>query len=187
MITKIYNIKSLITYDKSVEDVISKNIDTILIKDDKIYSIDYSRNDIKVDKEIDANNSVITPGFIDSHTHLIFSSNRADDFNRRISGDTYLEIAKSGGGIKSSIDSIRESSKDEILNKCKNQINYFLRNGTTTVEAKSGYGLTLKDEIKSLEIIKELNDLTDIDLIPTFMGAHDFPLEYQNNKDRTSN
>ncbi len=107
MITKIYNIKSLITYDKSIEDVISKNIDTILIKDDKIYSIDYSRNDIKVDKEIDANNSVITPGFIDSHTHLIFSSNRADDFNRRISGDTYLEIAKSGGGIKSSIDSIR--------------------------------------------------------------------------------
>ena len=177
MITKIYNIKSLITYDKSTEDVVSKNIDTILIKDDKIYSIDYSRNEIKVDKEIDANNSVITPGFIDSHTHLIFSSNRADDFNRRISGDTYLEIAKSGGGIKSSIDSVRESSKDEILNKCRNQINYFLRNGTTTVEAKSGYGLTLKDEIKSLEIIKELNDLTDIDLIPTFMGAHDFPNE----------
>ena len=183
MITKIYNIKSLITYDKSVKDVISKNIDSILIKDDKIYSIDYSGNDIKIDKEIDANNSVITPGFIDSHTHLIFSSNRANDFNRRISGDTYLEISKSGGGIKSSIDSIRKSSKNEILNKCRNQINHFIRNGTTTIEAKSGYGLTLKDEIKSLEIIKELNYLTDIDLIPTFMGAHDFPNEI---KERSS-
>ena len=86
-------------------------------------------------------------------------------------------LAKSGGGIKSSINSLRNSSKDKLFNKCKKQISYFIKNGTTTVEAKSGYGLTLQDEIKSLEVIRELNDLTDIDLVPTFMGAHDFPNE----------
>ena len=177
MITKIYNIKSFITYDTSIKDVVIKKPDSILLKDNQIYKINYNNNDDKIDNQIDAKNNIITPGFIDSHTHMIFSSHRANDFSKRISGKTYLDIAKSGGGIKSSINSLRNSSKDELFNKCKKQISYFIKNGTTTVEAKSGYGLTLQDEIKSLEVIQELNDLTDIDLVPTFMGAHDFPNE----------
>ena len=177
MITKIYNIKSFITYDTSIKDVVIKKPDSILLKDNQIYKINYNNNDDKIDNQIDAKNNIITPGFIDSHTHMIFSSHRANDFSKRISGKTYLDIAKSGGGIKSSINSLRNSSKNELFNKGKRQISYFIKNGTTTVEAKSGYGLTLEDEIKSLEVIQELNDLTDIDLVPTFMGAHDFPNE----------
>ena len=177
MISKIYNIKNFITYDTLTRDIIVKKTDSILIKNNKIYNTNYSGSDIKIDNEIDAGNKIVTPGFIDSHTHLIFASHRANDFSKRISGESYLNIAESGGGIKSSINSLRNSSKEELFSKCKNQISYFIKNGTTTVEAKSGYGLTLKDEIKSLEVIKELNNLTDIDLVPTFMGAHDFPSE----------
>ena len=183
MITKISNIKSLITYDKEKHDVVFKSPKNILLKDNIIHSINYSDTEIKADIEIDADNNILTPGFIDSHTHLIFSSNRSNDFSRRISGDTYQDIAKSGGGIKSSITSLHNASKEEIVSKCKKQISHFMKNGTTTIEAKSGYGLSVKDEIKSLEVIKELNSSSDIDLVPTFMGAHDFP---DNIKDESS-
>ena len=88
-----------------------------------------------------------------------------------------------GGGIKSSINSVRESSKDQLFEDCLPKINSFLKKGTTTIEAKSGYGLTLKDEIKSLEVIKKLNEYSELDIIPTFMGAHDFPPEYIDDKD----
>ena len=133
--------------------------------------------DYEVDYEINANNAVLSPGFIDSHTHLIFASNRADDFSKRISGQSYIDIANSGGGIKSSINLFTKTSKEEILKDCEKKISYFLRNGTTTIEVKSGYGLSLEDELKSLNIVKELNKKSDIDLVSTFMGAHDFPAE----------
>ena len=180
MITKIHNIKQIITYDKAKDDVICKEPHNILIKDDLIHSINYSETDIIADVVIDAEDNTLTPGFIDSHTHLIFSSNRSDDFSRRISGDTYLDIAKSGGGIRSSIKNLRESTKEELVNKCNREIKHFIKNGTTTIEAKSGYGLTIEDEIKSLEVIKELDLLSDIDIVPTFMGAHDFPDNIKN-------
>ncbi|SVC95677.1 uncharacterized protein METZ01_LOCUS348531, partial [marine metagenome] len=119
MITKIYNIKSFITYDTSIKDVVIKKLDSILLKGNQIYKINYNNNNNdQIDNQIDAKNNIITPGFIDSHTHMIFSSHRANDFSKRISGKTYLDIAKSGGGIKSSINSLRNSSKDELFNKC---------------------------------------------------------------------
>jgi len=120
---------------------------------------------------------------MDSHTHLIFASNRANDFLSRVSGKSYIEIAESGGGIKSSIKSLRNTPKDELLNRCLKDINNIIKAGTTTIEAKSGYGLTLEDEIKSLEVMKDLNQETNIDIVPTFMGAHDFPKEVSDKDD----
>jgi len=178
MITKIFNINKVVSYDMREKDIISFKPSYILIEDDMIKNIGFDKtNDDNIDNLIDANNNILTPGFIDSHTHLIFSSNRSKDFSKRISGQSYIDIANSGGGIKSSIKSLREASDNQIIDKCMKEINNFIRSGTTTIEAKSGYGLSVPDEIRSLEIIKKLNQLSDIDLIPTFMGAHDFPEE----------
>ena len=183
MLTKIYNIKYLVTYDDDRNDVVIQTPKNIIIKDDKIDSVNFKDIDYEVDYEINANNALLSPGFIDSHTHLIFTSNRADDFSKRISGQSYIDIANSGGGIKSSINSFRKTSKEEIFKDCEKKIPFFLKNGTTTIEVKSGYGLSLEDELKSLNIIKELNEKFDVDLVPTFMGAHDFPPEI---KDKNS-
>ena len=184
MITKISNMNKVVSYDIKKKDIVSFSPNYILIKNGIIENIGFDEisND-NIDNLIDANNNILTPGFIDSHTHLIFSSNRSKDFSKRISGKSYIDIANSGGGIKSSIKSLRETSSDQIIDKCMKEINSFIKNGTTTIEAKSGYGLSLLDEIRSLEIIKRLNNLSDIDLIPTFMGAHDFPEDV---KDRSS-
>ena len=127
---------------------------------------------------------IVTPGLIDSHTHPIFIGNRANEFILRTKGKSYKEISKSGGGILSSVKSLRSSSFENLYNCAYNNIYSFIYNGTTTLEAKSGYGLSLKDEIKSLEVIKELNKNLKIDIIPTFLGAHSFPEEYKNNKEK---
>ena len=179
MTSLIYNIGGIITYDLKSEDVITSNVDSLLIENNYIDKINCNSN-VNSNIKIDAKGCFLTPGFIDSHTHLIFSSNRANDFNRRIAGDSYQKIAESGGGIKSSIDSLRNSTKEELLINCSKHVNRILKSGTTTIEAKSGYGLSLPEEIKSLETIKELNQISNIDIIPTFMGAHDFPIGTNN-------
>ena len=176
MISIIKNIGGIITYDVDLNDVVTLEADSILIENHLIRKIDCPL-DFQCDNLIDAKGYFLTPGFIDSHTHLVFSSNRSKDFNKRVSGDTYQEIANSGGGIKSSIESLRNSTKEELINSCIENVDRIFKSGTTTVEAKSGYGLTLIDEIKSLEVIKSLNDKSNIDIVPTFMGAHDFPDE----------
>ena len=186
MITRIYNIKSIITYNPDLDDIVIENVDSIIIKDERIVSIENSVKDLSIDYQIDAMQAIITPGFIDSHTHLIFASNRSNDFLSRVSGKSYTKIAESGGGIKSSIKSLRDISKEKLFNKCLKDINNIIKTGTTTIEAKSGYGLTLEDEIKSLEIIKELNEMNSMDIVPTFMGAHDFPPEIKNKDEYVS-
>ena len=97
MLTKIYNIKSLVTYDDDKNDIVIQSPKNIIIKDGTIESINLKDIDIEVDDEINANDTILSPGFIDSHTHLIFASNRADDFSKRISGQSYIDIANSGG------------------------------------------------------------------------------------------
>ena len=111
-----------------------------------------------------------------------FINNRSIEFQKRCSGTTYEQIANDGGGILSSIKDLRSADEDYIFHYCLENINRFLNNGTTTIEAKSGYGLTLDDELKSLRVIKRINDKSYIDIIPTFMGAHAFPPEYIINK-----
>jgi len=134
-------------------------------------------------KIIDASGKIVTPGFVDSHTHPIFGETRENEFEMRISGKSYEEIALAGGGIRSSVRSLRNTSKEELVEKVLPRLDRFLEYGTTTIEAKSGYGLTIEDEIKSLEVINELNQRHPLDLVPTFLGAHEIPDEYRGNKD----
>jgi len=132
--------------------------------------------------EIDAAGGMVLPGFIDAHTHPVFWKTREDEFVMRVQGKTYEQIAAAGGGIRNSVRRFREASTEELLMLTRQRLRRFPEYGTTTIEAKSGYGLSLKDEIRSLEIISELNSSEELDLIPTFLGAHEVPDEYRENR-----
>ena len=180
MKTKIINISKIISWNvdtNSIEIIKDKDI---LIESGKIISI--SKDIDFHDQIIDGEKCTITPGFIDTHTHPIFVGNRANEFEMRSQGKTYQEISKMGGGINFSVNSLRNCSEEELYLSSLNNIKPFLSFGTTTLEAKSGYGLSLQDEIKSLKVIKRINDELDIEIIPTFLGAHDFPDEFKDNK-----
>ena len=179
MIKKITNISKIITFDDISNDLkIIENKD-ILIEDGKI--IEIANNCQDCNNIIDANNNIVTPGFIDSHTHPIFTGERSKEFFMRINGKDYNEISKAGGGIFSTVEKLRSASDDELYEISLKNILPFINNGTTTMEAKSGYGLSIKDEIRSLEIINRLNESLKIDIIPTFLGAHAIPQEYKKN------
>ena len=131
---------------------------------------------------IDASGLVGLPGFVDSHTHLPFAGSRVKEFRLRLQGATYLELAKKGMGIQTTVRATRRATKGELLSLCLTRLDRMMLNGATTVEAKSGYGLNLRDEIKQLEALKEAAQLHPVDIIPTFMGAHDIPKEYKTRK-----
>jgi imidazolonepropionase len=124
---------------------------------------------------IDARRKVVLPGFVDAHTHLVFAGNRLDDFERRARGDTYEQIAKAGGGIWSTVEKTRAASEADLFMQAKRHANWFLRCGTTTVESKSGYGLSVEDELKILRVMRRLNQETPLEIVPTFLGAHAVP------------
>jgi len=132
---------------------------------------------------IDAKKRVVTPGLIDPHTHPVYYGQRAEEFEMRLAGKTYMEIAKAGGGINATVQAVRKATKGDLIANGRKILDRMLACGTTTVEAKSGYGLTTKDEIKQLQAIKELNDNHKISLVPTFLGAHEIPPEYRKNPD----
>jgi len=126
---------------------------------------------------LDVRGRVVLPGFVDAHTHLVFAGNRLDDFERRARGETYEEIAKAGGGIWSTVNKMRAARETDLLTQAKKHANWFLRCGTTTVEAKSGYGLTVEDELKILRVVRELKAEVRLEIVPTFLGAHAVPRE----------
>jgi len=132
---------------------------------------------------IDAGGAVVTPGLIDPHTHPVFARTREKEFEMRTLGKTYVEIAAAGGGIRSSVRDLRETPVDEIMSKTVKRIDRILSYGVTTCEAKSGYGLSTESEIKQLEIIRDINLKHPIELVPTFLGAHEIPDEYRSRKD----
>jgi len=132
---------------------------------------------------VDARSRAVLPGFIDAHTHPVFGGNRAGEFEERSSGVTYQEIAARGGGIQSTVQATRSATLDELVTSGRRYAEWFLRNGTTTVEAKSGYGLTLEDEIKLLGAIKQLDHREALRYVPTFLGAHDVPPEYRSRRE----
>ena len=130
---------------------------------------------------IDASGKTVLPGFIDSHTHPVFIGDRAFELGLKLQGKSYLEILERGGGIKYSVSKTRAASKDELLNSLLKRLDEFLLNGTTVVEAKTGYHLETQGELLALEVIKEANDLHPVTVIPTFLGAHLVPPEYSEN------
>ncbi|HEY6071518.1 MAG TPA: imidazolonepropionase [Chthoniobacterales bacterium] len=157
----------------------------ILIRDDKIDTVgpsDEIERKSKGADVIDLGGRVALPGFVDAHTHLVFGGNRLDDFERRARGETYEQIAKAGGGIWSTVEKTRAASEGELFNLAKKRVDWFLKCGTTTIEAKSGYGLTVEDELKILRVIRRLNDETSLEIVPTFLGAHAVPRESSSDK-----
>jgi len=135
-------------------------------------------------KKIDAKGKLVMPGLIDSHTHLVFAGSREREFELRIQGLSYLEIAERGGGILSTVEATRKASFEELFLLGKKRLNRMLSKGVTTIEAKSGYGLSPKDELKILKVTRALHEGHPIDLVPTFLGAHTIPREFKNDRKR---
>ena len=176
---KLENIGSLVTYN-SISGLMNTLKDVEIIIDNE-HILEIGKDLRNIDSVIDCNNKLVTPGFVDPHTHPVFINSREDEFRMRLEGSTYEKIAASGGGIRSSIFDLRNADISDIISKLKSRMDRFLSFGTTTVECKSGYGLNTDSELKSLKAIKEVNDSHPIEMIPTFMGAHAFPHEYENN------
>jgi imidazolonepropionase len=139
---------------------------------------------------VDAWGRVLMPGFVDAHTHPVFAGTRVDEYELRATGATYEEIAAAGGGIRSTVRKTRAASEDDLLESASRRMRWFLRNGTTTLEGKSGYGLSLESEIKILRVIRRLNESSFTRtthslcagaprLVPTFLGAHEIPDEFR--------
>jgi imidazolonepropionase len=127
---------------------------------------------------IDAGGRVVLPGFVDAHTHPVFGATRVAEYELRSQGATYEQIAASGGGIRSTVRKTRAASEEELIEAANHRTQWFLRNGTTTIEAKSGYGLSLESELKMLRVIRRLNQESCLRLVPTFLGAHEIPDEF---------
>ena len=130
---------------------------------------------------IDAGGRVVMPGFVDAHTHPVFAGNRADEFEQRCAGATYAAIAAAGGGIRSTVRKTRAASEEDLLEAAQRYVEWFLRNGTTTIEAKSGYGLSLDAELKLLRVIQRMSPIR---CVPTFLGAHEIPDEYRGDPEK---
>ena len=128
---------------------------------------------------VDAGGGAVVPGFVDAHTHVIFAGDRRGELRRRLTGASYEEIAGEGGGILSTVLATRNASESVLAADTARRLAEMLRCGTTTAEAKSGYGLTTESELKMLRVIRELGKMQPVELSPTFMGAHEVPVEYR--------
>jgi len=139
------------------------------------------RKNFRADNVVSANGKTVLPGFVDPHTHLVFAGSREDEFQMRLEGASYMEILSAGGGILKTVRDTRRASLDKLVDVAIETLDVMLLYGTTTVEAKSGYGLTTKDELKILEATRRANQLHTVDVVSTFLGAHAIPSEYKGN------
>src|SRR5690625_2785186 len=164
---------------------------TIIIQDGKILDVG-THEEIKVKHQnlwaeaelIDASGKIVTPGLVDPHTHLVHAGTRENEYAMRLKGKSYMEIMNAGGGIHATTRATQKASFDELYDQSKRRMDTFLLNGVTTLEAKSGYGLTVEDEMKQLEVAKKLNDDHSLDLVSTFMGAHAVPVDQKDNPEK---
>ena len=181
MMLKLTNISQLVSY-QSVSDTIQtmSNIE-ILIEEETIRAIGPTVGN--ADEIVDCSGRLVTPGFIDPHTHPVFYKGREEEYAMRLAGASYQEIAENGGGILTSIKGVRNASEDELVERVKKRMTRFLNLGTTTIEAKSGYGLDTESELKSLRVLDRVRRDHPIDIVPTFLGAHAFPPEFSDDLD----
>ena len=158
----------------------------LLVRNSQIERVDNPRTiESLIDADctiVDAGGRVVLPGFVDAHTHPVFAGTRVDEFEERLRGASYQEITARGGGIQSTVNKTRAATLDELVTAGSRYAKWFLRGGTTTVEAKSGYGLSLEDELKILRAIRELDRKTALQYVPTFLGAHSVPPEYKSRR-----
>jgi imidazolonepropionase len=158
----------------------------LLVRNSQIERVDNPRTiESLIDADctvVDAGGRVVLPGFVDAHTHPVFAGTRVDEFEERLRGASYQEITARGGGIQSTVNKTRAATLDELVTAGTRYAKWFLRGGTTTVEAKSGYGLSLEDELKILRAIRELDRKTALQYVPTFLGAHSVPKEYKSRR-----
>ncbi|MFX1304496.1 MAG: imidazolonepropionase [Promethearchaeota archaeon] len=156
----------------------------LAVKDDRIIFVGTTEELMskyefgKITTKIDASNKLVTPGFVDPHTHIIFEGTRENELSMKLEGKTYIEILKNGGGILKTVRDTRQASLEKLIENGKRILDRMMSYGTTTVEIKSGYGLTTDSEIKQLKAIQILNEEHPLDVIPTFLGAHAIPPEY---------
>lgn len=158
----------------------------VLVEDGMIAKVGTGTPDAELSKDaqvLDAEGKLVTPGLVDAHTHLIFGGWRQNELGMKLHGATYLEILAAGGGILSTMTSTRNATEEELTTKAAAALDEMVKLGTTTCEAKSGYGLTTEHELKALQVIKNLNDRHVMDVAPTFMGAHMVPSEYKDNRE----
>jgi imidazolonepropionase len=156
----------------------------LAIKDGRIIAVGKTSDvtkAFKAENVIRANGKIVLPGFVDPHTHLVFAGSREDEFQMRVKGAYYMVILSSGGGILKTVKETRKASAEKLVDLGLKTLDVILEHGTTTAEAKSGYGLTTKDELKILEVMKRLDQLHAVDIVPTFLGAHAIPPEFQGN------
>ena len=174
---KLSNVGQLVTYNAETMDMAVRDNVEIVIEGHQVTEVGQNLGD--ADTVLDCKEKLVTPGFVDPHTHPVFLDGREDEFAMRSQGATYEQIAAAGGGILKSIEGVRNASEAELISRVETRMDRCLKLGTTTVECKSGYGLNKESELKSLKVIDEVNQSHDIDLIATFMGAHAFPPEFK--------
>ena len=159
----------------------------LAVKDGRIVAVGKTseiKQKFEAEETVNAKGKTVIPGFVDPHTHLVFAGSREDEFEMRLQGVSYMEILRKGGGILKTVHATRQASEQELIENCTKTLNTMLQHGTTKVEAKSGYGLTVKDEIKCLKIVKRLNETHAADIVPTFLGAHATPPEFKEQTDK---
>ena len=160
----------------------------LLVRNDRILAAGTRRRiermrETRRAERLDLGGRVVLPGFVDSHTHLIFPASRADEYERRINGETYEQIARSGGGIRATVEKLHRATPEALRDRALGALRRFAAHGTTTLEAKTGYGLDWKSELKTLQILHELHERQPLDIVPTFLGAHVVPREFQRRPD----
>lgn len=157
---------------------------SVAIKNGKVLAIfDASAESYESTQKYDGDNKWLLPGFIDCHTHLVFGGNRANEFEQRLQGKTYTEIAQQGGGIQGTVNATRESSEQTLLNGAIKRAARLVEEGVTSIEVKSGYGLDMQTEFKMLKVATQIAVHLPVNIIPTYLGAHTVPKEYRSNPD----
>ena len=193
MLKLLFNPASIITVNtngknvkrgKEISEIFPLFQHSIIIEDDKIKDIipSPSVNKSKFSEIISLEGKTVLPGLVECHTHTAFAGSRADEFRQKLAGVSYEEIANAGGGINSTVKAVRNASFEELVKLIKPRIDHFISQGITTLEIKSGYGLDFENEIKLLQVINYFNEIYEIDIIPTFLGAHTFPPEFKNDR-----